>query len=659
MKTFLFKLPIIVISIFGASQIRAQSQNQTLPSRHRLGVAQAGQWTTYGHDSQRSGFASGEHAFSLSNVSALGLDWKTVVPNKPYFMNGLTAPLVVRDVKTATGARNLIIVAGSSDVIYALDADTGDLIWKNSFSPNQPRPQDGGWLCPYSLNATPAIDTQRNRVFLVASDGRLYTLALADGHQVMPPAEFVPPFSKMWSLNYSDGILYASLSQDCNHARSGVVAIDPDAPGRPVTRFYSAVDRGGAGIWGRGGVAIGFNGFIYGATGDAPFDPAANEFGDTVLKLAPRTLQLSGYYTPTIWEYITRRDLDMGTSTPVVFRWRNRVLTAVGGKEGAIYITDTADMSGPDHHSTAYISPRYSNATQTFERNGIWGEMSVWNDPDGQTWLYVPSWGEPTTAAQFPKSYGPANDGSVMAFNVVPGTDGKPTLKPAWISRDIAVPDPVAIAGGVVFVLGTGENTRQVNAGDINQILNSRESRNTGHAILYALDSRTGKELWSSGDTMNGWTHFSGLAVADGKVFATTHDGAVYAFGIRSPGAAAARITVIPGITISNDIAQSNTPIASGKVPQCGETSVTFKQQCAVCHQEDGKGSSAMRTPNFADPIWQQGQTDKELLDALTNGTDKGMPAFGGQLSSQQINQLVHCEVRGFVASPQPSQQGR
>lgn len=614
--------------------------------------AQNGQWITFGHDPQRSGYAEDEHAFSPENVSRLGLEWKTVVPNEPLYMNGLTAPLAVRDVQTANGNKNLVIVAASSDHIYALDAETGELVWKADFAISPERPQDGGWLCPNALNDTPVIDNSQSRVFVLASDGRLYTLALADGHAVIPPTKFLPAYAKMWSLNYSDGVLYASISQDCNHVSSGVAALDLNAPGRPVVRFYSAV-YGGAGIWGRGGVSIGFDGYIYGATGDAPFDPAANEYGDTVLKLAPRTLQLAGYYTPSIWQYLTRRDLDMGTSTPVIFRWRDRVLTAVGGKEGAIYVTDTAEMAGPDHHTTAYISPRYTNAKQTFEANGIWGGMCVWKDGDGQTWLYVPTWGLPTQAAQFPTSYGAVMDGSIMAFNVVAGADQRPVLKPAWISGDIAVPDPAAIAGGVLFVLGTGENPQQVNQGDIQQILTGRENRNTGHAILHALDARTGKELWSSGDAMKGWTHFSGLAVADGKIFATTHDGAVYAFGLREPGAAAPRMTVVPGPAPAAATVHAQAPAGPVTLPECGEETAIFRSRCAMCHGPDGRGLSAMRTPNFTDPAWQVGKTDKELMDALTNGTDRGMPAFGGQLNSEQIDQLIHCLVRGLGSAPQ------
>lgn len=122
---------------------------------------QTGQWITHSHDPQRSGVAADEHAFSFSNVSGLGLEWKTVVPNEPMFLTGLTAPLIVRGVKTSTGNKNLVIVAGSSDHVFALDAATGELVWKQDLSTTQPRPQDGGWLCPYSLNATPVIDLSR------------------------------------------------------------------------------------------------------------------------------------------------------------------------------------------------------------------------------------------------------------------------------------------------------------------------------------------------------------------------------------------------------------------------------------------------------------------------------------------------------------------
>ena len=51
--------------------------------------------------------------------------------------------------------------------------------------------------------------------------------------------------------------------------------------------------------------------------------------------------------------------------------------------------------------------------------------------------------------------------------------------------------------------------------------------------MLYALDAQTGKELWSSGDQITSWNHWSGLSVANGRVYINTFDGNLYCFGIK------------------------------------------------------------------------------------------------------------------------------
>jgi outer membrane protein assembly factor BamB len=51
--------------------------------------------------------------------------------------------------------------------------------------------------------------------------------------------------------------------------------------------------------------------------------------------------------------------------------------------------------------------------------------------------------------------------------------------------------------------------------------------------VLYALDAKTGEELYNSGNAMTGWVHFSGLALADGLVFAVDHESTVYCFGLK------------------------------------------------------------------------------------------------------------------------------
>ena len=67
-----------------------------------------------------------------------------------------------------------------------------------------------------------------------------------------------------------------------------------------------------------------------------------------------------------------------------------------------------------------------------------------------------------------------------------------------------------------------------------------------------------------------------------------------------------------------------------------------FKQKCSMCHGVDGKGFSALKTPDFTDPKVQASLTDKEIVETIKNGK-KGtaMPAFGDKLSDDQIHSLV------------------
>ena len=50
------------------------------------------------------------------------------------------------------------------------------------------------------------------------------------------------------------------------------------------------------------------------------------------------------------------------------------------------------------------------------------------------------------------------------------------------------------------------------------------------HATLYALDAATGKELYSSGNSITAPAALTGLTFANGRVFFGTTDSTVYAF---------------------------------------------------------------------------------------------------------------------------------
>lgn len=181
-------------------------------------AAQSGEWLTFSHDAQRSGWARDEGAFSTVNAPHLDLRWKTVLPNEPLALSGLTAALIARGVPTGTDARNLVIVAGRSNHLFVLDAEQGTLVWRYDYPQKSPPPGEPNWLCPMGLNATPVIDAAARRVFVVVADGSVVTLDLRDGRPLRPPTRLVLPFSKVWSLNYTGGVLYTSI---CAGLQSG------------------------------------------------------------------------------------------------------------------------------------------------------------------------------------------------------------------------------------------------------------------------------------------------------------------------------------------------------------------------------------------------------------------------------------------------------
>ena len=79
--------------------------------------------------------------------------------------------------------------------------------------------------------------------------------------------------------------------------------------------------------------------------------------------------------------------------------------------------------------------------------------------------------------------------------------------------------------------------------------------------------------------------------------------------------------------------------------------SAVFKEHCTPCHGDDGKGKSAVGTPDFTSAKIQDSLTDQEIITTITDGR-KGtiMPAWKGTLSSEEI-----AAVASYVRSLGPA----
>lgn len=251
-----------------------------------------------------------------------------------------------------------------------------------------------------------------------------------------------------------------------------------------------------------------------------------------MLQLSAKDLKLVDYFTPANHNYLTRKDLDMGSMSPTVFTLGGREIVAVGGKEGVVYLLDAKQIGGGDHKTPLFRSPVVVNEEADFAGKGFWGGFATAEDEHKGRWLFAPASGAAAGGIKFPVTNGDAPNGSIMAFRIE-DKGGKVTATPAWISRDMNLPEPPIVAGGLVFAISNGEFARQSKGDGALFSSAERAAKHVGNTVLYAFDASTGKQLFSSGETMPSWTHFSGISISGGKVYVTTFDSNVYAFGLK------------------------------------------------------------------------------------------------------------------------------
>jgi len=501
----------------------------------------ASEYLTEGYDSGRTGWVKDEKVFTTANVPNMKLLWKLKLESTPRSMHNLFPPLIAEKVTTAQGTKEIGVVAGVSDDLFGIDLATGQQIWKKHFEGYSVPPVDNV-LCPGGQTAVPTIaqvSPGKYTLYAVSWDGRLRQVNVADGEDAAPPEKFMPPNGKPYALNLHNGVVYTASAQGCGGLTNSFYSFDLK------TRKASAFIPAGGGLWGRRGAAISADGTVYIGTGDGQFNPTTKSLGNAVVAVKldeNKQLQLADFFAAPNANWLWRRDLDVNT-TPVAFDYRNRKFLVGTSKECRLWLLDREALGGDDHRTSLYTTPLLCNDAQAFDNRGIWGALGAWQDDRGTQWVLAPFWGAVSTQFKAPIEYGRPTRGGVGAYKLEE-KGGKWSLTPAWLSQDMDLGDEVVIANGVVFAYGAGADGTQVvpdmgwneqggsryggglSSGAARRIPNGR------HATLYALDGQTGKTLWSSGDQITSWNHFSGISVANGRAYIGTWDGMLYCFGV-------------------------------------------------------------------------------------------------------------------------------
>src|SRR2546425_2503658 len=225
-------------------------------------VAVGADWLTDGGNPQRTAWQKDEKILTTENVKNMKLLWKVKTDNVPREMHSLLPALIVSRVTTSGGPKEVAVVTGVSDNIYAIDVEKGALLWKKHFEYTAgPIPRGAGTLCPGGITATPVIAPTstpgKYTIYTASWDGMLHQLNAADGTDVEPPSKFMPGNGKPYALNLWDNVIYTHTAQGCGGNPNVIYAYD--LASHRVSGFFPA----GGGMWGRTGPPIDSTGTVY------------------------------------------------------------------------------------------------------------------------------------------------------------------------------------------------------------------------------------------------------------------------------------------------------------------------------------------------------------------------------------------------------------
>jgi hypothetical protein len=400
-----------------------------------LGVMACGLWShaqriiTSQYDNARTGANLGETVLTPRNVNAqqFGKVFTLKVDGdiyaQPLFLGGVEIP--------GKGRHDVLFVATEHDSVYAFDAygKPATPLWQVSFLKDGVTTVPARTVnCPFiypevGITSTPVIDPDTGTLYVLArtTEGqglgssvhphKLHALAVTTGVEKFGgPVDIQAsvngrgagsvgqgqvPFNRPTenpraSLLLANGSVYMTWGSSCDVGPYHGWAMAYDAQTlKQKAVFNTSPDADEGGFWASDtGPAADSQGTVIVAVGNGHFDVAGGgrDYGDSLLKLNGKTLNVDDYFAPFNVDELEKEDGDLGSGGPVLLPDQtgpHRHLAVVAGKGGTIYLVDRDRMGH-------YQPQSDSHAVQTIPgRAGVYGSMAYWNQN-----LYVLSDGE-------------------------------------------------------------------------------------------------------------------------------------------------------------------------------------------------------------------------------------------------------------------------
>jgi hypothetical protein len=373
-------------------------------------------WLTRSADNARSGWNQQDTVLSQASVLSKGLIRATIIPVAGDARGMEAQPLILPQVKTAVGVRDVMVLPSMADVVRGVDAHDGTGIWQVTLGmPITGSAQIDSKLINefWGCLSTGVIDADTQRLYQVCwvspdktgspQTARYYMFVLnvADGTQVVTPVliqgksgtqDFNSAMRKQRSSLVETNVNGVKTVFGCSGtiyetgAGASGYCFAFDVASNTLSSMLALTAGEGAGVWMAGqGPAADSQGYLYLVTGNGDFD-GLSQWGESFLKLkytAPSaggaaSLQVVDHWTP--WTDFARTGQQAKPANKIsgVSAPSEAIKTPVGGGmnmplKNARLVATTNDQGTP----TLLVYPAMANGAWADEDWGSSGPACI------------------------------------------------------------------------------------------------------------------------------------------------------------------------------------------------------------------------------------------------------------------------------------------
>ncbi len=292
-------LALAGLATFGSTELMAAASPGTSVSSHSVplrGASVSGaDWPGYLFNTGHGSYNAGATAITPSNVGQLSPTWQWVPPKSP---NSATTNLVA----SPTVVNGVIYQGVKDGYIFAINQANGSVIWSRFLAINTPLPPGSpscgvgdyqGVISTSTVTTDPS--TGKLTVYVFAPDGFLYALDAATGNLVWKglvytPSTTVNDYYSWGSPLVANGKVYIGVSSDCDNplVPGGLQSFD-QSTGAPVARWTSVpAGQVGGSVW--SSPALADDGSILVTTGNGYVSSGQPLYNESIVRLDPSDL---------------------------------------------------------------------------------------------------------------------------------------------------------------------------------------------------------------------------------------------------------------------------------------------------------------------------------------------------------------------------------